>query len=191
MRPGIRFEVPLRLGRGQNERGGWRSRHGRNQRERDAIFYAAASVVTVEGCARARLGEVLKAMACKPVEVCLVRLHTRHSKGLDRDNLVASFKSVRDALTEVMGLKSDRESAMLAWTYAQEEAWTWGLRVEVGPLSPPVKLPEWTAEEWREIEKALRAELRYGSDEEPDRARRLEKLADKARAVGRALEGSA
>ena len=180
MKPGITFEVPVRLGRGGNDRGSWKKRHFvRRNPERDAILLAAAGVVALEGCARARLGDVLREMARKPVEVRLVRLHTRHSKGLDRDNLVACCKAVRDALTEVMGLASDRESDVLAWTYAQEDAWTWGLRVEVGPLLPPVKLPEWTAEEWRLVARTLGGTW----------SRESERLAGEALAVAEQLEG--
>jgi len=178
MRPGITFEVPIRLGRGGNDRENWKARHfKRRNQERGAILALAGHMVALENCASARLGDVLREMARKPVEVRLVRLHTPRSKGLDSVNLVGSFKLVQDALTAVMGLKSDRESATLAWAYAQEEAPEWGLRVEVGPLCPPVKLPEWTAEEWLLVARTLRG---IGSLES-------EKLAGQASAVAEAM----
>lgn len=53
---------------------------------------------------------------------------------LDDDNLTASCKGVRDALAKWMRL--DDRSPLVRWTYGQERAKEWQVRVEVRPLVP-------------------------------------------------------
>lgn len=51
-----------------------------------------------------------------PIEVLLRRVAP--SNGLDDDALPASLKSIRDGLTDWMGLKNDR-TPLIRWTYDQ------------------------------------------------------------------------
>jgi hypothetical protein len=54
-----------------------------------------------------------------PVEINLVRVAP--SNGLDDDSLPASMKSIRDEITEWLGLDDDR-TPKIKWTYDQRRA---------------------------------------------------------------------
>lgn len=51
-----------------------------------------------------------------PYVITLMRVAP--SEGLDEDNLMASMKSVRDGVTDALGLKNDRDP-ILTWKYDQ------------------------------------------------------------------------
>jgi hypothetical protein len=68
-----------------------------------------------------------------PPALPLVVTITRLSAGtMDEDNLAAGCKSVRDGVSDWLGLKSDRTPG-LTWRYAQERAprGTYAVRVEI------------------------------------------------------------
>lgn len=63
-----------------------------------------------------------------PVEIHLVRVAP--SNGLDDDALPASLKSIRDGVTDWLGLKDDR-TPLIRWTYSQRRGKRGEYAVEV------------------------------------------------------------
>lgn len=63
-----------------------------------------------------------------PVVVRLVRIGPGH---LDDDNLAYAFKSIRDGVARAYG-RPDHDPGF-TWTYAQERARTYAVRVELAP----------------------------------------------------------
>lgn len=63
-----------------------------------------------------------------PVEILLVRIAP--SNGLDDDALPASLKSIRDGVTDWLGLRDDR-TPLIRWTYSQRRGKRGEYRVEV------------------------------------------------------------
>lgn len=95
----IHRSIPLRTGRGQNNRENWRAAANRARKEKSATLLAMGG--------HRRL---------QPGEVAVVTL-TRVSPGkLDDDNLVGSLKYVRDAVALWLGV--DDGSRRVKFTYA-------------------------------------------------------------------------
>lgn len=186
---GISFEVPIRTGRGQNDRGNWKARHfGTRANERGLVQLA---VKAYQPAAGVRLDALLQAMAREPVTVTLTRVAPGRSKGLDGDNLRGAMKNIRDVLAEVMGLTNDRESERLEWKYAQARG-PWGVRVEVSARKPEVQGPGWTAEDWCEVARALNADYyRWEAAGHREQECWSRRLAEQAEAMARALGGEA
>lgn len=105
--------VPLKTGRGQNDREHWRTRHRRVEHEKDAIAWMLVKHQ------RPRV----------PCSVLLVRVAP--SNGLDDDNLAGALKSVRDAVAQWLGV-DDKDRMTVRYRYAQERG-PWGVRIEFGP----------------------------------------------------------
>lgn len=179
---GISFEVPLRTGRGQNDREHWRVRAKRVEREKQAVLLAAAAYEPVPGC---RLDDLLAEMARRgPVVVTLTRIAP--SGGLDEeDNLTGSLKAIRDAMAKVLGLPNDRAPERVTWKYKQVRG-PWAVRIEVSARKPEVQGPGWTAEEWALAGLALKAAAALKGGEVGVHVR---SLGLKAEAMARALGG--
>lgn len=105
-------QVPIRTGRGLNNREHWRERV---RRVRDERFAVGLILNTCKGQCPAGPGWVVTLTRCAP------------SGGLDGDNLQGALKAVRDEVAEFLGV--DDGSAVVVWTYDQRRA-PWG--VEIG-----------------------------------------------------------
>ena len=101
--------VPIRTGRGLNDREHWRTRSRRVKAEKDAVL---AMLIRMPKCMR-----------------YVINL-TRISPGtLDGDNLQGALKAVRDAVAIRLGM--DDASPMLTWHYAQERGKEFAVRIEI------------------------------------------------------------
>jgi hypothetical protein len=110
-------ELPIKTGGGLNDRVHWSAR--------------AKSSRTQRGTADMLLRQKLRPWG----DMCTVTL-TRISAGeLDDDNLAGSLKSVRDGVTDALGLKSDRDPRV-HWRYAQQKCkrGSFGVRVHIEPV---------------------------------------------------------
>ena len=107
----MKIEVPIRLGRGQNDRPDhWRVRHRQVASERDAVSWMLIG----------------KARPALPCTVTITRIAP--SAGLDDDNLSGACKAIRDAFAAWIGV-DDKRREVVRYAYAQERG-PWGVRVE-------------------------------------------------------------
>lgn len=110
----IRFFVPIRLGRGLNDREHPMARHRRIKSEKEVV------------------GWTLKTTP-KPQLPCRVKL-TRHApggRGLDSDNLQGSLKATRDAVAAWLGV-DDAHEHIARYEYDQKKnAGSWGVSIEI------------------------------------------------------------
>lgn len=107
--------IPIRTGRGPNNREHYMARHRRTKAEREATAWAI----------RMQRPE-------KPALPCVILL-TRESPSigrLDDDNVRGSLKAIRDEIAAWLGV-DDRHSDVVRYEYAQAKAKEWGVRVEV------------------------------------------------------------
>ena len=104
--------VPLKLGRGMNQREHPMARATRVKRERTAVAWL------LKGQARPAI----------PCTVLLTRVAP--SGGLDDDNLSGSLKGVRDQIAEWLGV-DDKDSATVRYLYTQLTG-PWSVRIEFG-----------------------------------------------------------
>lgn len=105
--------VPIKTGRGLNDRGHWRTRAGRTKKQGTAVAWVLTR-------------------ATKPQIPCSVLLtRVAPSNGVDDDNLVGALKAVRDAVAAWLGV-DDRHRDQVRYRYAQERG-PWGVRIEFGP----------------------------------------------------------
>lgn len=95
--------------------GRWQSRSFARRKQRNA---AAAAC-------RDQIGEPLPL----PLSITLVRVAP--SSGLDDDALPASLKSVRDGVTDWLGLSDDRATPSLRWNYGQRRGPRGAYSVEI------------------------------------------------------------
>lgn len=124
----LRFFVPLRLGRGENNREVRGQRIGRIQAERRTLF------VSTLGLVRA----VLTSLAGATLPPCTVTFtRVAPGRGLDpEENLPGSCKAVKDELAAILGV--DDRDPRVTWVYEQEHG-DWGLWVDVtATLAGPV-----------------------------------------------------
>lgn len=92
--------IPLRTGRGQNDREHWRARAKRVKAEKLAVGWS------------------LVGKPCPPLP-CVVRLtRVAPSSGCDSDNLVGALKAVRDAVADWLGV-DDKHAEIVRYEYAQ------------------------------------------------------------------------
>jgi hypothetical protein len=110
-----RFEFSYRTRSAANAREDWRAKSRRTKEERNALFFAwvAASKPRPPG---------------RPVSVTFTRLAPRK---LDDDNLASAFKAMRDELARALGLRGDGPNDGATWTYKQERAPDYRVRVEI------------------------------------------------------------
>lgn len=110
----MKIIIPLRLGRGQNDRPGhWSKRHRQVKAERDAVGY------------------VLNTQPRRPLLPCVVtiiRVRPMRGNMLDGDNLVGACKSVRDEIARWLGL--DDADPRVTWRYDQRRADAWAVEIE-------------------------------------------------------------
>lgn len=100
----IATELPIRIGRGLNERGHWATKHRRAQAEK----LAGRLAVQATDAWRAKAIPL-------PAVVTLTRIAPR---ALDDDNLAGGFKAVRDGVALALGV--DDADPRVRWRYAQE-----------------------------------------------------------------------
>ena len=130
----LKFFVPIRLGRGENNREVRGQRIGRIQRERQALF------VATHGVARAVLGAI--GAFTPKLPPCIVTFtRVAPGRGLDpEENLPGSCKAVKDELAKLLGV--DDRHPSITWWYQQERG-DWGLWVHiVAQLGGPVVVAE-------------------------------------------------
>lgn len=111
--PQLVVRIPLRTGRGQNDREHHMVRARRVRHERWTV------------------GLVLNTQKVKPALPCVVLL-TRLApaqRPLDDDNLRGSLKAVRDEVARWLGV--DDGSDLVRWVYAQQKSPRWGVIVMV------------------------------------------------------------
>lgn len=107
------LKLPIRVVSEANAHAHWRSRQTRAKQQRYEVGWAWVA-------ARLPRGTGI------PARVRLVRYG---HKELDGDNLSGSFKHVRDEVANLLGF-DDHEKAVV-WTYEQELAKGYGIRIEV------------------------------------------------------------
>ena len=134
----LRFFIPLRTSRGQNNREHYMARARRVSRERQTVFSASprAHLVALNVVASASCGVT-------PGPVCTVTL-TRVSpgRGVDgHDNLAGSLKAVVDELASILGV--DDRDPRVTWKYQQERG-DWGVWVHIAATlaGPEVMAPK-------------------------------------------------
>lgn len=109
----LRFFIPIRLGRGLNDREHPMAKHRRVKSEKEVVGWTIKT-------------------APKPALPCTVLL-TRHApgRGLDSDNLQGSLKATRDAVAAWLGI-DDANEEKAKYEYSQQRnAGTWGLTIEI------------------------------------------------------------
>jgi len=109
----LKLSIPLRTGRGLNDR---------------MHFMARARKVKAERLAIGLVLNTHKAPA-GPVTVNLGRV-SPSAKGLDKDNLQGAMKAVRDQVAAWLG--RDDADASINWTYSQRQGKTGEWAVEIG-----------------------------------------------------------
>ena len=182
--PGLVFEVPMRTGRGQNDREHWREKAHRIKREKEIISLALKAYQPIAGVLLENLLENIAQQS--PVLITLTRIAP--SQGLDGDNLSGALKAVRDRIAKAMRV-DDRESERLAWKYDQKRG-PWGVRVEFSARKPEVQGPGWTAEDWKEVASWLgAAQVNVQRGGMTRRQEWLARLAEDAEAMAIALGG--
>jgi hypothetical protein len=105
----IEILVPLRLGRGGNDRMHWRAKNRQKKAEQEAVF------LFLRG-----------SPPSPPLAVTLTRLAP--SAGLDDDNLSGSCKAVRDQVAKWLGV--DDKDPRVKYRYQQQRA-PWGVRINI------------------------------------------------------------
>lgn len=117
---GLHISIPLRTGRGQNDREQHMVRHRRVKAEREAVQWRLNGQKAPAGA----------------VTVLLVRV-SPSAVGLDGDNLQGSMKAVRDQVAAWLG-RDDREGSGVSWDYGQRRGarGEWAVEVHVSELPP-------------------------------------------------------
>lgn len=107
----VKVEIPIRLGRGQNDRGGWLKRSKVVKSEKQSVAWMLAGKT-------------------KPALPCVVTItRIAPSGGLDDDNIVGACKQVRDAFAIWIGV-DDKHRDIVRYAYAQARG-PWAVRIEV------------------------------------------------------------
>lgn len=118
-RSGAVILVPIRTGRGQNDRGHWRTKHRSTKNQGTAVAWVLTR-------------------ATKPAVPCSVLLtRVAPSNGLDSDNLVGSMKAIRDAIASWLGI-DDKHAHLVRYRYDQRRG-PWGVEIRFEPMAgtPP------------------------------------------------------
>ena len=110
----IKFSIPIRTGRGLNERMHHMQRARTVKAERQAVAWVATQHAAPAG----------------PVAVTICRV-SPSSKGLDGDNLQGGLKAVRDQLADWLG--RDDADPSITWRYAQRpgKKGEWAVEISV------------------------------------------------------------
>lgn len=110
--------LPLRIPSAANMREHWAAKHRRVKAQRNAVALAVRPVVS-KGLAERH----------ERLVVTLTRIAVAGSRGLDGDNLQASFKAVRDQVAAELGI--DDGDARIEWRYAQRRGKAWGVEISI------------------------------------------------------------
>jgi hypothetical protein len=117
---GYRFVVPLRVGRGQNEREHWAARHKREKTEKAAVRDVLSAYRVPPGDYRVQLVRIAPAAESRP---------------LDRDNLQGGLKATRDAVAAWLGVddRDAEDGGVVTWQYDQRavQPRTYGVEISV------------------------------------------------------------
>ena len=109
----VTIEIPLRLGRGGNDRMHWRTKYRQKQAEQTAVTMFLRGTPPTP-----------------PLTVTLTRIAP--GNGLDPfDNLPASLKASVDAVASWLGV--DDKDPCVQYRCRQERG-AWGLRIEIEPV---------------------------------------------------------
>jgi len=109
----MKLSIPLRTGRGLNDRMHFMQRSRKVKAERLAIGLVLNTHKAPAG----------------PVTVSLSRV-SPSAKGLDKDNLQGAMKAVRDQIAVWLGRDDADES--ITWTYSQRQGKTGEWAIEIG-----------------------------------------------------------
>lgn len=110
------IEVPLRLGRGGNDRMHWRTKNRQKKAEQEAVGWALAA----------------RKDRTKPKPPLIVTLtRVAPSEGLDRDNLVSCFKAIQDSIAAWLGV--DDRDASVRYQCDQKRG-DWCVLIEIAAL---------------------------------------------------------
>ena len=113
----VAISVPLRTGRGQNDREHWAAKARRVKAERQGMHWGMVTAAP----GRQRFGSLL------PCTVTLTRVAP--SAGLDGDNLQGSLKACRDGVADWLGV--DDRDPRVTWHYEQRRGGRGEYAVEV------------------------------------------------------------
>jgi hypothetical protein len=115
----ITIEVPLRTGRGLNERVHWTTRAKHTKHERGAVIWAFVQHRLNGG-----------SLPIGPYAVHLVRVFVPPMRFLDDDNWVGAAKGIRDQVAAELHV-NDGDRAAVRFTYDQEPGPKAIVRVEI------------------------------------------------------------
>lgn len=108
--------VPIRTGRGQNQREHHFVRAKRVRAEREAVAWLLK-------------GQRKPALPCR---VTLTRVSPAKGKLLDDDNCSGALKAARDQVAEWLGV-DDGDKQRVAYAYAQKRG-AWAVEIEFSPM---------------------------------------------------------
>lgn len=108
----MKFEIPICIPSMANARLHWaaKSREVKRQRDITAVMFRAS-------------------VRKKPCLPCTITLTRRGPRKMDDDNLVSSFKAVRDQLAKEMGV--DDGSNSIQWKYSAEKSKDYSILIEI------------------------------------------------------------
>jgi hypothetical protein len=119
----IEFLVPIRTGRGLNDREHRLARSRRIERERNAVLLCWPRIPVPVPC-----------------EVLLTRYARRRGRLLDDDNLQGALKAIRDEVARLLGV--DDADPRVSWAYAQDGSDQSGVQVVIRARVGGEVLPE-------------------------------------------------
>jgi len=134
----FKFFVPLKLGRGENNREVRGQRIGRVKAEREALFWAwprAGAKPAHRGAGLVqhpevlRVQEVLRVLLPAPLPCMVTFTRMAPGRGLDpEENLPGSCKAIKDEVAAILG--ADDRDPRVTWRYQQERG-DWGVWVHI------------------------------------------------------------
>lgn len=134
----ISFAVQgLRLVNALNAREDWRARHRRVRAERVAVFRAApgeSDAFLVERTCGSKLRIQWLTRPEPPLVCSLTRVYPPRGKEMDTDGLAASFKAVRDAVAELLGVDDNPKSGV-TWEYHQIRGSAWAVVIDIDSVA--------------------------------------------------------
>jgi hypothetical protein len=128
----LEFWVPLRLGRGENNREVRGQRIGRIQAERQAVQLCWPKMLALR--APRSMLEAVRVFIPVPSPCTVTFTRVAPGRGLDpEENLPGSCKAVKDEVAAVLGV--DDRDPRVAWKYEQERG-DWGVRIRIEAMLP-------------------------------------------------------
>lgn len=124
----LKFHVPLKLGRGENNREARGQRIGRIQRERQAVHLCWPKMLALRA-PRALLEAVQVFVPVRtPCIVTLIRVAPARGKQLDETNLRGALKATQDEVAAILG--RDDADPEVKWRFRQQRG-EWGVWVSI------------------------------------------------------------